>query len=206
MNHEIYIFGSIIRGEVSATSDVDVLVIPLAGQSRDCYPLAWSVYSEELITSYYRIGRLFAWHLHLESRSIYSPSAENLLQRLGPPAPYSTAKQDIDDLEVILNEALEEIRRGTNSLVYEIGIIHTALRDIAMSASWKLLGTPNFSRESPYFLPTVCPLPIEVYRATMRARHCSTRGIMAGIDLDTVASAVLNTPLRTWTELIRRQL
>lgn len=41
--HDLYIFGSVARGEMSPTSDIDVLVIPL-GNEPSQYPNAWSVY------------------------------------------------------------------------------------------------------------------------------------------------------------------
>jgi hypothetical protein len=111
VNHEIYIFGSVMRGEVSLTSDVDVLVIPDGPQRRDSYPDSWSVYSAEIIKSYHRAGRLFAWHLQMEAKCVYSPTKDNLLDRLGRPAPYTTYWEDINDLEALMNEALAEIRK-----------------------------------------------------------------------------------------------
>lgn len=206
MNHEVYIFGSVVRGDISPTSDVDVLVVPMGGQSRESYPSAWSVYSPELITSYYQLGRLFAWHLHLEARCLFSPTTDNLLARLGEPTPYTTAGTDVDDLEEILIEALTEIRLGTNSPLFELGVVYTAIRDIAMSASWKLLGVPNFSRDAPYSLPVACPLPRHAYRSAMLARHSSTRGVAALVDVEAVASAVLTAPVTSWVHQIRSQL
>lgn len=206
MKHELYIFGSITRGEVSLTSDVDILVIPLGSQRRENYPDKWSVYSAEVVESHYQLGRLFAWHLHLEARCLYSPTSDNLLSRLGPPAPYTTYREDIDDLESIMNEALAEIRGGTNSLIYELGLVHTAVRDIAMSASWKLLGVPTFSRNSPYQLPLACPLSEDVYHAAMLARHNSTRGADAAVDVDATAKALLAAPLTQWVSNIRSKL
>ncbi len=77
MSHEIYIFGSAVRGEISRTSDIDVLVIPMKGERTE-YPTSWSVYSPEIIESYFRDGRLFAWHLHLEAKGlVHQP---NILQ------------------------------------------------------------------------------------------------------------------------------
>jgi len=108
MNHEIYIFGSAVRGEVSPTSDIDVLVIPTEGSRAD-YPASWSVYSREIIESYFRAGRLFAWHLHLEAQRIVPSEGEPFLARLGAPAPYASAQSDIADLESILKDALLEI-------------------------------------------------------------------------------------------------
>lgn len=206
MNHEIYIFGSVARGEVSSTSDVDVLVIPRGPGPQESYPAAWSVYSTTTVESYYRQGRLFAWHLHLEAKCVFAPGGANFLDSIGPPAPYTTYREDISDLEAIMGEALAQIRNGTNSLIYELGLVHTAIRDIAMSASWRMLAAPNFSREVPFMLPLACPLSKDVYQAAMLARHNSTRGAEVRIDAEAAAKAVLAAPLIRWVDNIRRLL
>ncbi len=205
MNHEIYIFGSAVRGEVSPTSDIDVLVIPTDG-SRTDYPASWSVYSPEIIETYYRAGRLFAWHLHLEAQRIFPLEGESYLARLGAPAPYDSAQSDIADLEGILRDALSEIRAGTNSLIYELGISYTAIRDIAMSASWMLLETPSFSRYAPYVLPTACPVPIDAYRGAMLARHRATRGTAFPFDSEVAAAQLIASPVFDWISNLRRAI
>ncbi len=205
MNHEIYIFGSAVRGEVSPTSDIDVLVIPTEG-SRTDYPPSWSVYSPEIIESHYRAGRLFAWHLHLEAQRIFPLEGASFLARLGAPAPYASALSDIADLEGLLKEALSEIRAGTNSLIYELGIAYTAIRDIAMAASWILLETPSFSRYTPYVLPTTCPLPIDAYRSAMLARHQTTRGTAYPFDSGAVAARLIASPVLDWVSDLRRAI
>ena len=205
MKHEIYIFGSAVRGEVSPTSDIDVLVIPTEG-SRTDYPTSWSVYSPEIIESYFRAGRLFAWHLHLEAQRIFPLDGVSFLARLGAPAPYASAQSDIADLESILKSALLEIRAGTNSLIYELGIAYTAIRDIAMAASWTLLETPSFSRYTPYALPTACPLPIDTYRGAMLARHRSTRGTAYPFDSGAVAAQLIEVPILEWVGDLRRAI
>src|SRR6185369_12954769 len=141
MNHEIYLFGSIVRGEICPTSDVDVLVVPFSTE-RSQYPSNWSIYSPDVIREYFRQGRLFAWHLYLEAKCIFSRNETPFLNALGTPEPYSTMAQDIDDLEKLLMEAIHQLDSGTKSVVYELGIAYTAIRDIAMSASWSLSGAP----------------------------------------------------------------
>lgn len=203
MNHEIYIFGSAIRGEISATSDIDVLVIPTTG-SRSDYPESWSIYSAEVIESYFRAGRLFAWHLHLEAQRIFPAEGTSFLARLGAPARYTSAQSDIADLEQMLKDALLEIRTGSNSLIYELGIAYTAIRDIAMAASWSLLEKPSFSRYAPYVLPTACPLPIDAYRGAMLARHQSTRGTADPLDPRAVAAELIDAPILEWVNNLKR--
>ncbi len=202
MSHEIYVFGSVTRGEIAPTSDIDVLVFPFAGE-RSRFPSGWSVYSPALIEEYYRKGRLFAWHLHLEAQCVYSPNATPYLDTIGPPATYSTMSQDVDDLEDLLIEALAEIRAKTKSIVYELGIAYTAIRDIAMSASWVFFDQPCFSRNAPYVLPFPCPLPVAAYHSAMLARHSSTRGIDTDIDTANTSQELLQAPLGPWIQALR---
>jgi len=200
--HDLYIFGSAARGEVSPSSDIDVLVIPLAqGQSE--YPDTWSVYSPTTIQSYFKSGRLFAWHLYLEAKCIHSANTKPYLLSLGTPAPYSSAGNDIDELEGMLRDSLHELQHQTKNLVYELGISYTAIRDIAMSASWALLDSPCFSRDVPFLLPSPCPLSREAYRGTMLARHSSTRGSNNQIDIPRVTQELLTAPILSWVRDIR---
>lgn len=202
MIHDLYIFGSAARGEVSPSSDIDVLVIPL-GDTQSEYPPAWSVYSPVVIKSYFESGRLFAWHLYLEAKCIHSASPTPYLSVLGPPAPYSTAGEDIDDLELMLRDSLLEIQSRTMNLIYELGIAYTAIRDIAMAASWAILDRPCFSRDAPFLLPIRCPISQEAYKGAMLARHSSTRGSDHNINAEDIAEALLAAPLISWVRDIR---
>lgn len=202
MIHDLYIFGSAARGEISPTSDIDVLVVPL-GNGQSEYPVAWSVYSPAIIQSYYKSGRLFAWHLHLEAKCIHSADPTPYLSSLGVPAPYSTAGEDIDDLERMLRESLSEIRSRTTSLIYELGIAYTAIRDIAMAASWAVLDRPCFSKDAPFLLPRPCPIPRKAYRGAMLARHSSTRGSDHNLQPEDIAKELLAAPILSWVRDIR---
>jgi predicted nucleotidyltransferase len=202
MSHELYIFGSICRGEISPTSDVDVLVVPFS-DDRSCFPSNWSIYTPELLLEYYSQGRLFAWHLHLEARIIFTSNDRPYLRVLGEPAPYSTMRSDIDDLEKLLQESVNELRNGTKSEVYELGITYTAIRDIAMSASWALLGAPCFSSDAPYRLPNPPPLQIGTYRQAMLARHSSTRGTEISVELDKAVKEIVDAPFGRWINSLR---
>lgn len=205
MSHELYLFGSICRGETTPTSDVDVLAIPFELNSSQ-FPKSWSVYSPELLRRYFQEGRLFAWHLHLEAKCVFSTRSESFLASLGPPAPYSTIADDIDDLNVLLNESLTELASGTENIIYELGIAYTAIRDLAMSASWSLLGSPCFSADAPFRLPLDPPLPRDVYHQTMIARHASTRGSQLNFDPINTAEIVKNAPIANWVELLREAI
>ena len=202
MTHEIYIFGSMTRGEVSSSSDADVLVIQ-DNSEPDSFPPSWSVYSKKTIEAYYAAGRLFAWHLHLEAVRIYPRSGSGFLALLGEPAPYSSLAEDLADLLLLLENSMVELRNDSPSPIYELGLAYTAIRDIAMAASWSMLAKPSFSRYAPYELPVRCPLPLAVYETAMRARHASTRGTAEPSDYDLAANHLKASPILEWAESVR---
>lgn len=202
MSDEIYIFGSTTRGEVSPTSDIDVLVVTESGR-REEYPIGWSVYSKETITSYFRSGRLFAWHLYLDAVRIFPRTGVSFLECLGSPASYQSAREDIAELESILEQSLHELHAETSSLVFELGVAYTALRDIAMSASWRLLGQPSFSVYAPYELPERPRLKVDAYRGMMLARHSSARGTPYPHNIEAIRYQLLASSLLNWTRAIR---
>lgn len=202
MNHEIYIFGSMTRGEVSASSDADVLIIQ-DNCDQNPFPPSWSVYSRETIEAYFSTGRLFAWHLHLEAVQVYPRSGPGFLAELGEPAPYATMNQDLADLRLLLQESLLELQADSPSTIYELGLAYTAIRDIAMAASWSLLARPSFSRYAPYELPVQCPLPIAIYETAMRARHASTRGSAEPSEYDLAANYMKTFPILKWADSVR---
>lgn len=201
MSYEIYAFGSVTRGDVSPTSDVDILVLDDIPSS-SCFPHDWSIYSKATVSKYYDAGRLFAWHLHLEAVLLYSAGGGGFLAKLGTPSRYATAADDIADLRVLLCSSINELRRGSPSQVYELGLVYTALRDVAMSASWQMLGRPSFSRYAPYEITPPCPLPRPAYETAMKARHASTRGAPHPADCHIAAGAVLASRLLEWLDLI----
>lgn len=205
MNHEIYVFGSTCRGEHTLTSDVDVLAIPFDIE-RPQFPEHWSIYSPDLLAEYFQSGRLFAWHLHLEAKCVFSSRAEPFLKSLGPPAPYSTIFDDINDLEALLIDAINELNAGTENLIYELGIVYTAIRDLAMSSSWSMLKNPCFSADAPYRLPIEIPLPRATYHQAMLARHASTRGTKLNFNPSEPVDIIVKSPLKSWVASLRESI
>ena len=204
MTYEIYIFGSMTRGEVSSTSDADVLVIQ-DNPEQDLFPPSWSVYSKKTIETYFATGRLFAWHLHLEAVRVYPRSGSGFIADLGAPAPYSSVVEDLADLRFLLENSLLELQNNSPSPIYEIGLAYTAIRDIGMTASWSMLAKPSFSRYAPYELPVRCPLPLVVYETAMLARHASTRGTVVPSGYDLIADHLRACPILEWAESIRSE-
>lgn len=208
MNHDLYIFGSAVRGETTPTSDLDVLVVPRSplGSSKSGYPPSWSVYSRQLLKSYFESGKLFAWHLFLESKCIFHYEDTPFLEQLGPPSDYTSGRDDIIDLEILLKESLLQIGSNSCNLIYEIGLIYTAIRDIAMSASWKLAEKPCFSATAPFQLMVPPPIPQEVYHKLKLARHCSTRGVAFEFDPVSVAMEIPSESLLIWIDDLKSRL
>jgi hypothetical protein len=204
MTYEIYIFGSMTRGEVSSSSDADVLVIQDRPE-QNRFPPSWSVYSKKTVEAYFSTGRLFAWHLHLEAVQVYPRSGTGFLADLGEPAPYSSVVEDLADLRLLLENSLFELQSNSPSSIYEIGLAYTAIRDIAMAASWSMLGKPSFSRYAPYELPVQCPLPLAMYETAIQARHASTRGTAEPDEYNLAASYIMACPILEWVESIRRE-
>jgi hypothetical protein len=199
MKKEIYIFGSSVRGEASPTSDVDVLVIQ-DNPTPELFPNSWSVYSKRTIEGYYKAGRLFAWHLHLEAVEIFPREGNGFLAGLGVPSAYTDITEDLADLRSLLQDSLSELARGSDSPIFELGIAYTAIRDIAMAASWHLLPRPTFGRYAPYELPVHCPIPREVYDIAMSARHTSTRGFVKPTEYHAAIEYFKTAPLADWID------
>jgi len=207
MNHEIYIFGSVMRGEVSSTSDTDVLVIPLEGKTKKDYPPNWSYYTKEIIRRMHSEGRLFSWHLHLDAKCIFTPNETSFLNEIGEPNSYETAIKDIHELKYLLEQSVMNLRNNTQSKIYEIGIVHTCLRDIAMSASWCLKERPCFSVDAPYKIGIPLPMKIITYKKIVSARHNSTRGIIDNtIDWVLLAEEVLEAPIGKWISEVEENI
>jgi len=206
MRHEIYVFGSITRGEVTPTSDADILVVPLGGQNKGSYPESWSVYSLKTIESMHSEGRLFSWHLYLDSTCVYTPCSLPTIERLGKPEEYNSAIKDIIELRNLLSDSLGFLKNGTQSSIYEVGLVHTCLRDIAMSSSWHLLDRPTFSIDAPFKINPSLPLEREVYKKTMLARHSSTRGVSKNIDYDLLSQIIVSAPLVEWAEKVEEKV
>ncbi len=202
MTHEIYIFGSMTRGEVSPSSDADVLVIQ-DNSDQNLFPPSWSVYSKKTIETYFSTGRLFAWHLHLEAVRVYPRSGSGFLAQLGEPTPYASMAEDLADLRLLLQDSVHELQDSSPSPIYELGLAYTAIRDIAMAASWSMLARPSFSRYAPYELPVGCPLPIAIYDTAMCARHASTRGSAEPREYNLAANYLKAFPILEWADLVR---
>jgi len=179
---ELYAFGSIVRGEIDALSDVDILAIITDSSIVNIeFRSDWSVYSKDNIASYFRDGKLFAWHLYLESKCIFSDADTDFLMSLGRPNDYTESKDDIAGFIEMIKDCFVSIENKDSSLIYEIGLLAVCIRDIAMCASWSLCDKPVFSRVAPFLLPINSPVSLVLYNEMYKARFSNTRGVFCDI-------------------------
>lgn len=200
MSADIYIFGSAVRGEVKCNSDIDVLVIMNESCKRSDYPDSWSVYPKTTIKKYFDEGRLFAWHLYLDAKCVFCNGSTSFLQDLGKPSEFISFDEDFSSLKILIFSSLAELRNNTQSEIFELGIIYTALRDIAMVSSIKLLNRPCFSRYSPYQLPLIFPISNELYESMIAARLNSTRGTGFSENPVELSNKLLSSRINEWIE------
>lgn len=182
----ISLFGSGARKDDDANSDLDVLVVVANGSGKTSPEsvrtlverefgkvpsLSW--YGLRKIRSLFDTGDLFAWHLHLEAKTLAGTKLQSLL---GSPSNYTAAISDIKDLRGIAGRVDNSIRNCSANAVFELGILYVCARNIAMSASWRLTKAPSFGRYSPYDLPIDFPIACDLYQKMMDCRMASQRG------------------------------
>jgi hypothetical protein len=219
MNHMscIRIFGSKARGDDDSSSDTDVLVIyegiPLPNDRENTLTLIKSrvgsnvdvaEYSLSRIRHFFLSGDLFAWHLFQESKKLFSRSSD-LIDSLGKPQPYTSARKDISGFASLLNTVPRNMKEHPENVTFEAGLLYLATRNIAMSLSWSLEGNTDFSRHAAINLSkkngAPFPIPESKYNELICCRHASQRGAVIPIfcsgEISDVASKLV-----TWSEEI----
>ena len=175
---ELYLFGSVITGDVDSGSDVDVLVVIDDLKNRENYPDAWSVYSRQRIEELFRAGTLFSWHLYLDAILIYPSTSLGLIQSIGEPSEYTSYIVEVEQLVKLARNSVEEIESCTKSWIYEYGLLYVAARDIAMASFKKLNDRFVFSRFAPFELKrNIFPFTKKEYEYLMQCRRATTRGL-----------------------------
>ncbi|WP_367115876.1 nucleotidyltransferase domain-containing protein [Hyphomicrobium sp.] len=185
----IYAFGSVCRGEISPGSDIDLLAITAGGRN-DLSRSMFSIYSHAKIEHIWQEGNPFAWHLHLESRLIYSGDDKDFIRALGPPAIYTKAREDCERFLAIFRQALASARCNHNSIVFDLSAAFLGLRNF--SSCYMLgHGRPDFSRGVALTLmANGPPVDVQTYRILERARLLCTRGHGAALRKADIAQAL----------------
>ncbi|TCT20850.1 nucleotidyltransferase-like protein [Thiobaca trueperi] len=174
MNMHLYAFGSICRGEIDASSDIDLLAC-LSEPNQSIDPNKFSIYTYERIKKLWEEGNPFSWHLHLESSLIYSSDGANFLRDLQAPSKYSNAANDCKKFQKLFTESYSSLMESSNSMVFNLSCMFLATRNFATCFS---LGTgdPIFSRLSPLLIAKKLPIERGAFDILVRARILSTRG------------------------------
>ena len=173
----IYAFGSVCRGEVDASSDIDMLAIVNGYDSR-FNPSDYSVYSYERIHDLWKQGNPFAWHLFLESKLVYSQDNVDYLQSISEPSTYKSGTADCEKFREIFLSAKESINSSALTEIFDLSSVFLAVRNFATCYSLHSDIAPDFSRNSARNLSTnSIPIDDSTYSLFERARVLCTRGL-----------------------------
>lgn len=189
-------FGSVVRADADKASDVDVLCVVHSKEDADLSGLEkkldqelvrgrdvdLSVYGADRIQQMYREGHLFAWHLYRESVPV--ARGYDFIVSLGEPGEYKKSVEDIQNLLLVLNDVKEALTAGTQSLVFEAGLLYVVCRNVGISASWHSENGLDFSRYAPFNIKLNGKtkdifIGKEIYDKLCLCRHASMRGASA---------------------------
>lgn len=156
---EIYLFGSVARGDDDEYSDVDILII-INECTDDEYieykeqfanilevPLDWiSLYKESKIRKMYDNGSYFLWHIKKEGIRLFSRcnKLNNLLKTLPK---YKGIKEDLEQYLEILNDVKKELESEDICVNYELAVLASLVRNTCIAIAY-LNNRYDFGRES----------------------------------------------------------
>lgn len=203
----IYAFGSICRGDLTIESDVDLLAI-VEGYDNRFDPNKFSIYSYKRISELWKMGNAFAWHLHLESRLIFTEDGIDFLSSKGSPNRYQQASVDCNRFRELFESSYDALRDKTQSTVFELSTIFLSIRNIATCYSLKVRGEANFGRDAAIRLGSLnVPFTDSAYQTIRRARLLSTRGIGGYISPEEVLTVINECKeVNEWIEKISREI
>lgn len=187
MTFHIYAFGSVCRGEVDHGSDIDLLAC-----SNELTPqidiTKYSLYKYDRLRQLWAEGNPFAWHLHLESKLLFSSDSVDFIASLGVPSNYSSISNDFAKFSDLFEISHNNLMRSSNSETFHLACIFLAIRNLATCYSLAV-GKPNFSRRSALMVNPVLDINPANFLVLTRARILSTRGYGEKISSDDIQSA-----------------
>lgn len=156
---EIYLFGSMARGDQDEYSDMDILIvidncledeyIKLKDKYASCLdvPVSWvSVYRINKILNMHKIGSYFLWHIKKEGKVIYSRDDELASLLLTLPK-YANVEKDIDEYSEILLDIERELENELMCVEYELAVMASLIRNTCIAISY-LSERLDFGRNS----------------------------------------------------------
>jgi Predicted nucleotidyltransferases len=138
---EIYLFGSVARGDYDEFSDIDFLFIvtdctqaeynELKGSIAEelGVPAKWiSLYELSKINAMFDEGSLFLWHIKLEGIKLFSRDGylEEILLSLPM---YSKAQQSLEDYKTILQDITDSLMYDVVILDFEFALLASLVRN-----------------------------------------------------------------------------
>lgn len=188
MNMHIYAFGSICRGEIDKGSDIDLLACT-EGAAPTIDTEKYSLYRYERLRELWKEGNPFAWHLHLESKLLFSSDGADFLKELGEPGKYQAGDADCKKFQMLFEKSYESLANSSNSATFHLSCVFLAIRNFATCHSLSV-GSPIFSRKSPLLVTPSLIIEPAVFEILIRARLLSTRGYGESISPEEINSAV----------------
>lgn len=204
MTMHIYAFGSVCRGEIDQGSDVDLLAC-VDSPAPHIDPNKYSIYRYERIQELWNEGNPFAWHLHLESKLLFSSNGTDFLGDLGAPRHYKAGDSDCEKFRNLFERSSQALKQSANSSIFHLSCIFLAVRNFATCHSLSI-GHPIFSRNSPLMVTPALDIDSSAFSTLVRARLLSTRGHGEKImDSEIAATAQAITIVPQWMDELRSE-
>jgi hypothetical protein len=188
----LYAFGSVCRGEVDSSSDIDLLAC-LSSPKHTLDPQKFSIYSYDRIKELWKEGNPFSWHLHLESKLVYSSDGSDFIVDLGKPRKYTKGMEDCDKFSRLFKESSTSLISSGNSVTFNLSCMFLAARNFATCYSLHY-GKPVFSRTSPLLIENKLVIDEDIFDIFARARILSTRGYGTILTKDEIELAKSSIP------------
>jgi hypothetical protein len=134
----IYAFGSVCRGDISPTSDIDLIAIVDQHDVR-FNQNDYSIYSYRRIREIWEEGNPFAWHLALESKLLFASDQIDFMKSLGTPARYGKAPQDCQKFFSLFREAAHSINIVPTAVPFDLSMVFLAVRFLNLGSLTKRL-------------------------------------------------------------------
>lgn len=176
---EIYAFGSVVRGEIDKSSDIDLLILKSAEESLpDIDKEQFSIYSYERISELWKEGNPFSWHLFIESKCIYTLGKIPFISSLGAPNEYMELLNDLNKFYQLFIDSKKSIIENRYSIDFDFSMIFLAIRNFASCFSLGYLNKYEFSRDSALKIGEYSiPISDTAYNRLKQSRLLATRGI-----------------------------
>lgn len=176
---EIYVFGSIVRGDIDEFSDIDLLILK---DFRENIPNInkedFSIYTYQRISQLWQEGNPFSWHLYFESKCIYCRDNTPYLYSLGKPKKYLNLIKDLSKFQQLFIDSKLSIETAPYSIDFDLSMIFLAIRNFASCFSLGYLNKNEFSRDSALKIGQhSLKIDYSIYSKLRNSRILSSRGI-----------------------------